>query len=132
MVERTVAMPESQQGTLSTEQMRTRERYITPPVDIYETPESLVVIADIPDAAQEDLEVRVDNNVLTIQGRAKPMATEGTTYREYELVNVFRQFALTDTVDQAKITAALNHGVLTVILPKGEAAKPRQIAVRIS
>jgi HSP20 family protein len=132
MVERTVAVPESQQIEASTEGTRTQERYITPPVDIYEMPESLVVTADVPGVGQEDLEVRVDNNVLTIQGRAKHAVTDESTYREYELVNVFRQFELTDTVDQSKISADLKHGVLTVVLPKAEAAKPRQIPVRVS
>jgi HSP20 family molecular chaperone IbpA len=74
----------------------------------------------------------VDNNVLTIQGRAKHAVTDESTYREYELVNVFRQFELTDTVDQSKISADLKHGVLTLVLPKAEAAKPRQIPVRVS
>ena len=132
MVERTVAVPESQQVEASTEGTRPQERYITPPVDIYEMPESLVVTADVPGVSQEDLDIRVDNNVLTIQGRAKHAVTDESTYREYELVNVFRQFALTDTVDQSKISADLKHGVLTLVLPKAEAAKPRQIPVRVS
>ena len=132
MVERTVAVPESQQVEASTEGTRPQERYITPPVDIYEMPESLVVTADVPGVSQEDLDIRVDNNVLTIQGRAKHAVTDESTYREYELVNVFRQFALTDTVDQSKISADLKHGVLTLVLPKSEAAKPRQIPVRVS
>jgi HSP20 family protein len=132
MVERTVAVPESQQVETSTEGTRTQERYITPPVDIYEMPESLVVTADVPGVSQEDLDIRVDNNVLTIQGRAKHAITDESTYREYELVNVFRQFELTDVVDQSKISADLKHGVLTLVLPKAEAAKPRQIPVRVS
>ena len=76
--------------------------------------------------------IRVDNNVLTIQGQAKHAVTTESTHREYELVNVFRQFELTDTVDQARITADLKHGVLTLMLPKAEAAKPRQIPVQVS
>lgn len=132
MVERTVAVPEPQQIEASTEGTRTQERSITPPVDIYEMPESLVVTADVPGVSQEDLDIRVDNNVLTIQARAKHAVTDESTYREYELVNVFRQFELTDTVDQSKISADLKHGVLTLVLPKAEAAKPRQIPVRVS
>jgi len=132
MVERTVAVTESQQVETPMEETRTRERYITPPVDIYELPESLVVTADVPGVSQEDLDIRVDNNMLTIQGRAQHVVTDESMYREYELVNVFRQFELTDTVDQAKISADLKHGVLTLVLPKAEAVKPRQIQVRVS
>ena len=132
MVERTVAVPESQQIEASTEGTRTQERSITPPVDIYEMPESLVVTADVPGVSQEDLDIRVDNNVLTIQARAKHAVTDESTYREYELVNVFRQFELTDSVDQSKISADLKHGVLTLVLPKAEVAKPRQIPVQVS
>jgi len=132
MVERTVAVPESQQIEASTEGTRTQERSITPPVDIYEMPECLVVTADVPGVSQEDLDIRVDNNVLTIQGRAKHAVADESTYREYELVNVFRQFELTDSVDQSKISADLKHGVLTLVLPKAEVAKPRQIPVQVS
>jgi HSP20 family protein len=132
MVERTVAVPESQEIESATEGTRTEERYITPPVDIYELPESLVVTADVPGVSQNDLNVHVDNNVLTIQGRAKHVVTDASTHHEYELVNVFRQFELADTVDQSKISADLKHGVLTLVLPKAEAAKPKQIPVRVS
>jgi HSP20 family protein len=132
MVERTVAVPEPQQVESATEGTRTEERYITPPVDIHELPESLVVTADVPGVSQNDLDVRVDNNILTIQGRAKHAVTDASTHREYELINVFRQFELTDTIDQSKISADLKHGVLTLILPKAETAKPKQIPVRVS
>lgn len=132
MVEQTVAVPETQQTAPSSEETRTRERFITPPVDIYETQDGLVVTADVPGVAQADLNIRVDNNVLTIQGRAKHVITDEASYREYELVNVFRQFELTDAVDQDKITADLKHGVLTLSLPKAEAAKPRQIPIQTS
>jgi len=54
------------------------------------------------------------------------------TYREYELVNFFRQFELSDTVDQSHITADLKSGVLTLHLPKASEAKPRQIAVQVA
>jgi HSP20 family molecular chaperone IbpA len=132
MAEKTVAVPTSQQVEPSAERTLARERYITPPVDIYEMPESLVVTADVPGVPQEELTIRVDNNVLTIQGRARHVVTNESMHREYELVNVFRQFELTDTVDQTRISADLKHGVLTLVLPKAEAAKPRQIPVRVS
>jgi HSP20 family molecular chaperone IbpA len=130
MAEHTIAVPESPQ-TPSTEGTRTRERYTTPPVDIYETPDGLVVMADLPGVDNERLDVRVDNHVLTIRGQARHGASGEPLYREYELVNYFRQFELSDRVDQARISADLRFGVLTLTLPKAEEAKPRQIPVRV-
>ena len=91
-----------------------------------------MVLADLPGVAHEGLEVRVDNHVLTIRGHAHHAVSGEAIYREYELVNFFRQFELSDTVDQSRITADLKCGVLTLQLPKAEQAKPRQIEVRVS
>jgi HSP20 family molecular chaperone IbpA len=131
MAEKTVAPPEVQRPTM-TESTRHHERYVAPPVDIYETRDGLVVLADLPGVAKDALEVRVDNHVLTIRGHARHMVPGELTYREYELVNFFRQFELSDTVDQGRITADLQCGVLTLNLPKAEEAKPRQIEVRVA
>jgi len=131
MAEHTVVAPEVQQSTMA-ESTRNHERYVAPPVDIYETRDGLVVLADVPGVAQEVLEVRVDNNMLTIRGHARHGVPSEVTYREYELVNFFRQFELSDTVDQGRITADLKCGVLTLNLPKAEEAKPRQIEVCVA
>jgi HSP20 family molecular chaperone IbpA len=131
MAESTVATPEVQKPT-TTESTRHHERYVAPPVDIYETQEGLVVLADLPGVAQEGLDVRVDNHVLTIRGHAHHAVPGEAIYREHEPVNFFRQFELSDTVDQSRITADLKWGVLTVTLPKAEKAKPRQIEVCVS
>lgn len=130
MAEKTVAAPEVQKANM-TESTRHQERYVAPPVDIYETRDGLVVLADLPGVAKEALDVRVDNNVLTIRGHARHGVPGEVTYREYELVNFFRQFELSDKVDQGQITADLKCGVLTLSLPKAEEAKPRQIEVRV-
>jgi HSP20 family protein len=130
MAEHTVAASEVQQSPMA-ESTRNHERYVAPPVDIYETREGLVVLADVPGVAQEALEVRVDNHMLTIRGHARHGVPGEVTYREYELVNFFRQFELSDKVDQGRITADLKCGVLTLNLPKAEEAKPRQIEVRV-
>ena len=129
MAEKTVAAPEVQKPTM--ENTRNHERYVAPPVDIYETRDGLVVLADLPGVAQEALDVRVDNNVLTIRGHARHTVSGDVIYREHELVNFFRQFELSDKVDQNRITADLKCGVLTLQLPKAEEAKPRQVEVRV-
>ena len=130
MAEHTVAASEVQQSTMA-ESTRNHERYVAPPVDIYETRDGLVVLADLPGVAKEALDVRVDNNMLTIRGHARHVVPGEMTYREYELVNFFRQFELSDKVDQGRITADLKSGVLILNLPKAEEAKPRQIEVRV-
>ena len=121
MAEQTVAAPEAQKPSM-TESTRNHERYVAPPVDIYETPDGLVVLAD----------VRVEHNMLTIRGHARHAVPGEVTYREYELVNFFRQFELSDKVDQSHITADLKSGVLTLNLPKAQEAKPRQIEVQVA
>jgi len=131
MAEKTVSTPEVQRPQ-ATESTRNHERYVAPPVDIYETRDGLVVLADLPGVAKDALDVRVDNNVLTIRGHARHMVAGEMTYREYELVNFFRQFELSDKVDQQRISADLKCGVLTLTLPKAEEAKPRQIEVRVA
>jgi HSP20 family molecular chaperone IbpA len=91
-----------------------------------------MVMADVPGATREQLEVRVDIHILTIRGQVTEKSMPSSTYREYELVSYFRQFELSDKVDESKITADLKHGVLTLNLPKAEEAKPRKIAVSVS
>ena len=132
MAEKTVAVPEPQEIETHPEGTRTRERYVTPPVDIYEVPDGLVVTADVPGVTQEYLDVRVDHHILTIRAQADPAHPAEPAYREYELVNYFRQFELSDKVDESKIRADLKHGVLTITLPKAEEAKTRKITVAVS
>jgi HSP20 family molecular chaperone IbpA len=129
MAESTVAIPEVQKPS-TTKHTRHQVRYVAPPVDIYETEEGLVVLADLPGVAKEALDIRVEQNKLTIQGQARRGFPGMPIYQEYVLVNFFRQFALSDKVDQSHIAAELKSGVLTLTLPKAEAAKPRQIAVQ--
>jgi HSP20 family molecular chaperone IbpA len=121
-------MPETEQ-TQAVEATRPREHYMTPTVDIYETPESLVVIADLPGIDPVHLEVRVDNNILTLRGQSHYQMPGDQGYREYTLVSFFRQFELSELIDQEGIGADLRHGVLTLTLPKAAKAQPRAIPV---
>ena len=135
MAEKTVDTPttqETQEVATRPEGTRTPERYVTPPVDIYEMPDGLVLTADVPGVTHEHLDVRVDKHMLTIRAQTDHAPLTSPTYREYELVNYFRQFDLSDEVDEGKISADLKHGVLTLKLPQAEAAKPRKIEVAVS
>jgi len=136
MAESTVAMPDMEQiqavtptETSAVETTRPLEHYITPPVDIYETPESLVVLADMPGIAPEHLEVRVENNTLTLRGQTPQLVPGDPHYREYTLMSFFRQFELGEQMDQDSIRADLKHGVLTLTLPKATKVQPRAIPV---
>lgn len=74
----------------------------------------------------------MENNLLTIRGITAHGGSGESLYREYQLVDFFRQFELGDKVDQAKISAELKQGVLTLRLPRVEEAKPRKIEVAVS
>ena len=132
MAEKTVASRPRQQLATATEETRSAASYFTPPVDIYETQDGLVVMADLPGVAKDALDVKVENGLLTLHGRSGHKAPGEPIYREFELVNFFRQFELSDKVDQSKISAELKHGVLTLRLPKAEEARPRKVEVKVA
>lgn len=132
MAEKTIPTTREEKSPTSREVTRSRERYIAPPVDIYETMDGLVLIADLPGVSKETLEVGVENDILTIQAAAGHKAPGDPVHREFELVNFFRQFELSEKVDQGRISADLKHGVLALNLPKAEEAKPRRIEVKVS
>jgi len=132
MAEKTVPQYTADKEAPAREDTRSRERFVTPPVDIYETSDGLVVLADLPGVAKNGLDVRVENSLLTIRGKATHAAPGELIYREYELVNFFRQFELNEKVDQQKISAELRNGVLTLTLPKAAQAKPRRIDVHVA
>jgi HSP20 family protein len=105
---------------------------LTPPVDIFEDPESITVIADMPGVSPGQLTIDLHEGVLTITGRAQPPARqqEISIFQEYRAGTFQRSFVLSEAVDQAKIQATLKHGILRLRLPKVERAKPRQITIK--
>ena len=133
MAEKTVATTSQAANQTSQAKERTRgpERFVPPPVDIYETPEGLVLLADLPGVSPNDLKIRLEENILSIQAKPRHSIESEPIYREFELVNFFRQFELSEEVDQEKIAASLSHGVLRLYLPRAEKAKPREIPVQI-
>jgi HSP20 family protein len=106
-----------------------------PAVDIYETEQNLVVKADLPDIKPEELDIRVENNILTIRGERKfeKKVNENNYLRVERSYGSFsRSFSLASTVDTEAIQADYKHGVLTLSIPKREEAKPKQIKVRVA
>src|SRR5499427_9621810 len=105
-----------------------------PPVDIYETEHELVVKADLPDIKPEELDIRVENNILTIRGERKfeKKVDEKNYLRVERSYGSFaRSFSLANTVNSEAIKADYKDGVLTLSIPKREEAKPKQIKVNV-
>ncbi|PYT82152.1 MAG: molecular chaperone [Acidobacteria bacterium] len=106
-----------------------------PAVDIYETEQELMVKADLPDVDPKDLDIRVENNILTIRGERKfdkKVNEENYLRVERSFGSFARSFTLSNTVDSDGIKAEYQDGVLTLTIPKREEAKPKQIKVNVS
>jgi HSP20 family protein len=104
-----------------------------PPVDIFERQDQLVLRAEVPGLDREDLDVRIENGVLTLHGERKREAeiNEDNAFRMERIYGAFtRSFSLPTTVDGSKVAAAYKDGVLEVTVPKVEAAKPRKVEIR--
>ncbi len=106
-----------------------------PPVDVRETGEHLQVDVELPGMTADDVDVRVENSVLTVRGEKKSELQEGKEGSDYHLIErrygrFERSFTLPRTVDAERVEAHFDNGVLTITLPKAETAKPRQIQIR--
>ncbi|NQS72152.1 MAG: Hsp20/alpha crystallin family protein [Desulfobulbaceae bacterium] len=108
------------------------ETYYAPQVDIYETEKEVIVVADMPGVQPEGVDLSLEDNILTIQGRRKEVAHSGRmVLEEYEPGHYLRRFTVAETIDQEGIEASLADGVLRVRLPKAAPAQPKKIAVKI-
>ncbi|WP_028584826.1 Hsp20/alpha crystallin family protein [Desulfogranum mediterraneum] len=108
------------------------ETYYSPMVDIFETPKAVTVIADIPGVRQEQVELSLDDNVLTIHATMSAERPAGRILlEEYEHGHYVRRFSVAESIDQDKIEASLTNGVLQVILPKLIPAQPKKITVKV-
>ena len=106
-------------------------RTISPPVDVFENTDELLVVADVPGVPSDGIDLRVENDTLTLSARRPDAKAEGPALvREYEEVDFSASFRIPAGIDAAGITAETKHGTLVVRLPKAAAAKPRQIVVR--
>jgi HSP20 family protein len=106
----------------------------SPSVDIYENTDALILKADIPGVKTEDIDIRVENQTLTIRGQRKFEKEEnvkGYHRIERSYGEFVRSFAVPSTVETDKVQADFKNGVLTITLPIKEAAKPRQVKVAV-
>ena len=109
----------------------TSGRVFLPVTDIFETPEALTVVLEMPGVDRDSIEASVDNDVVTIEGRIDFTKYEGMQplYTEYNVGHYARSFQISNKIDQSKISALMKDGVVTIVLPKAEQAKPRKIQV---
>ncbi|MBN1664611.1 MAG: Hsp20/alpha crystallin family protein [Deltaproteobacteria bacterium] len=113
-----------------TEWTRSRQVY-TPKVDIYETKDAIVMLADMPGIDEQSANVTLEKGVLTIQGNAIPETykNKSIAYYEYDWGDYHRAFTLSDEVDKDKIEASVKNGVLKLVLHKAKQAKAKKIQI---
>ena len=109
---------------------RAAEQFITPSATVLENADGYTLEVEMPGVNKETLEMWVENNELTIVGRRSMPVIDGTLlHRESRLENFRRTFELDPTIDAEKISAKIEHGVVSLTLPKAEQVKPRKITV---
>jgi len=104
----------------------------TPAVEVFEKGDELVIRAELPGISRDEIEINVEDNTLTLRGERKQdvEAAEGHSYRSERTYGVFtRRFSLPSTVDAGRISATCKDGVLEIVLPKIEQAKPKRIEI---
>ena len=121
---------EKQEVTTPAEQTKP-SLVFTPSVDIFESENEITLMADMPGVATDDITIDLNEGVLSITGEVQPWedANEEDVLVEFEVGKYFRQFTLSEVINQEKIEANLNDGVLRLVMPKAEKAIPRKITV---
>lgn len=112
---------------------RTRSgRAYRPNVDIIETKEELLVLADMPGINPDEVDIKFENGSLEVHGRVRARQDDNTRFllHEYGVGDFYRSFEVSEAIDASRITAVYKEGVLTLHLPKVEAVKPRKIAIQ--
>jgi HSP20 family protein len=106
-------------------------RMFVPPTDIFETDQALTMMIEMPGVSKDTVEVKVEDDILTIEGRIDFSKYDGlqALYTEYNVGNYSRTFQLSNAIEQSAIKAELTDGVMKLTLPKAERAKPRRINV---
>jgi HSP20 family protein len=119
-------------STQNREETRAPERFLRPAVSIMEEESGLLLTADLPGATKQSLDINVEKGILTINAPVSREMPGRPVYSEFEWAPYYRQFQIPDVIDQGKVRAEFVNGVLTLHLPKVEAAKPRRIEVEVA
>ncbi len=124
---------QKREATSPVETERTKSvKVFIPRVDICETKDAIVLLADMPGVDEKSVDITLEKNVLTLSGKVEPVAHEGyrAAYAGYEAGDYERAFTLSDEIDRDKIEASVKDGVLKLTLPKAEPVKLRKISVK--
>ena len=130
MEEKEMVRQEKKEVKKAGEEMRPGPVFM-PAVDILENQNEIVILADMPGVNGKDVDIDLREDVLTLRGSVSPVGDEKevSVYREYNWGDYFRQFTLTEVIDQEKISAKMDDGVLRLTLPKKERVKPKKIQI---
>ncbi len=114
-----------------TEEATIPARFYVPNTDIFEDESALTVVMEMPGVQKENVEIKIEKNVLAVEGRIDFSKYENfdPIYTEYNVGPYKRSFSLSSKIDQEKISAEMNDGLLTLVLPKAEDTKPRTIKI---
>ncbi len=130
MAEKELTPKAKEEAPLKAERVKPGQVFI-PAVDVYETPEALVLVADMPGVPGDKVTLDLKENLLTISGQVPPPPEKETlVVQEYAVGDFYREFQVGELIDTEKIEAVVKDGVLTLTLPKAEKAKPRRIEVK--
>jgi len=124
---------EKREGAITRPERTRAGRVYTPSVDILETGEELTLLADIPGARPEDIDIQYERGELSLRVKVdarEPEGERGVLLREYGVGDYYRVFEIGEGIDKGRIHAEVHNGVLTLHLPKVEEVKPRKIAVK--
>jgi len=119
------------QAPAETERTRNRKVYV-PKVDIYETGDSMVLIADMPGVDESSVDLTLEKNILTITGAVAPSSMEGYSlaYTEYDTGDYQRAFTISEEMDRDRIEATVKNGVLKIVLYKAKESKAKKINIK--
>jgi HSP20 family protein len=112
------------------ESVQQQRETVAPPVDVYENEDELLLVADVPGATPDGIDVQLEKGQLTIQAKRSEETTGAPLAAEYRPRDYFRVFSVPQGIDASKIDAQLSAGVLRLRLPKSESLKPRRIEVK--
>ena len=127
----TTALVNKEAGEVTTPEATRGGIYYTPRVDIYETPDEVVLQCDMPGVKPQDVDLRFEKGELTLYGKVVPRQFPPDYLdEEYGVGDFYRSFAIAPEIDSDKISAEYRDGVLTLHLPKQERVKPKRIAVK--
>ena len=123
--------PQEKKELVEKEEKTVPARFYVPYTDIYETEHALTLVMEMPGVERENIDVGIEKDVLQVEGRIdlSSYAEMEPVYTEYNVGHYTRKFSLSSKIDQARISAEMADGVLTLTLPKAEEAKPRRIEI---